>query len=128
MDGNTVLLLILFIPILAFGLLCLVVFLWEARKRKSKAVGSTSTAPVSDDRVLGLAVDRLVALYDGSPRGEGFVRGSTQAAPVRKVGSELNDLGGFKLMRQAHQLFAEKRPQAARNLEMVWDGIGGWGG
>jgi hypothetical protein len=74
------------------------------------------------------AVDRLVALYDGSPRGEGFVKGSGQDVHVRNLGSQLDDLGGFGLMREAHELFAEKRPRAARNLEMVWDGIGTWRG
>jgi hypothetical protein len=98
------------------------------KKNKAKAALSAITGPPADGQALRLAVDRLVALYDESPRGEGFITGSGQAEPVRNVGSQLNDLGGFRLMREAHALFAEKRPRAARNLEMVWGGIGSWGG
>jgi hypothetical protein len=31
-------------------------------------------------------------------------------------------------MKEAHALFAGERPRMARNLEMVWDGVGTWGG
>lgn len=31
-------------------------------------------------------------------------------------------------MKEAHALFAALRPKMARNLEMVWDGIGTWAG
>lgn len=77
---------------------------------------------------MGKLVERLVALYDGSPHGEGFLVYSSEVQPVRAIGQTLDTLGGFKLMLEAHALFAQYRPRAARNLEMVWDGIGNWQG
>jgi HEAT repeat protein len=73
------------------------------------------------------AIAVLVELYDATG-GEGFVTLSVAAEPVRTVGERLNESGSFQLMQEAHSLFAEERPHLARNLEMVWDGIGTWGG
>jgi HEAT repeat protein len=72
------------------------------------------------------AVEKLVYLYDQSPRGEGFYVDSSSAEPVRKIGAHIDELGGFKLMLKVHTRFAELRPYAKRNLEMVWDNIGNW--
>jgi len=73
-------------------------------------------------------IDKLIALYDNSPRGEGFITDSIQAKPVREIGQSLFDSGGKELMLTIHSMFKEKRPFVARNLEMVWDGIGTWRG
>lgn len=74
------------------------------------------------------AAELLAFFYDDSSGGEGFVKGDPEGEPVRELGRRLNALGGFTLMRQAHALFSDLRPAAARNLEMVWDGIGTWSG
>ncbi len=73
-------------------------------------------------------LEKLVELYDSSPRGEGFITHSSSAEPVRRIGEDLNRIDGMDAMLLAHSLFAKARPQAARNLEMVWDGIGSWNG
>lgn len=73
-------------------------------------------------------VDKLITLYDNSLRGEGFITDSIQAKPVREIGQSLFDSGGKELMLTIHSMFKEKRPFVARNLEMVWDGIGTWRG
>ncbi len=66
----------------------------------------------------------LVALYDIKP--EGYL--TSEADEVRQIGQRLYDKGGMEMMRRAHTVFAASRPNHARNLEMVWDGIGGWRG
>lgn len=73
---------------------------------------------------LQKCVERLVALYRQAP--DGFVR--DQAVDVRAIGMLLDETGGMDLMRRAHGLFARQNPGMARNLEIVWDGIGGWMG
>lgn len=82
-------------------------------------------AEIADD-VSNLSVRILLILYDASPQGEGFLTHSREAEPVRQIGRILSEVGGFHLMREIHTHFAGLRPGAARNLEMVWDGIGGW--
>lgn len=77
-----------------------------------------------DGSTLNRCVNRLLELYRKKP--EGYL--TTQAGEVRAVGKELAEEGGFDLMLQAHKLFAQQNPRMARNLEMVWDGIGGWQG
>jgi hypothetical protein len=76
------------------------------------------------------AVARLVAIYEVCP--EGFVVGSGSKGEeeVRRVGKFLNEKGGFELMKQAHADFARRcRIRGApRNVEFLWDGIGGWEG
>jgi len=74
------------------------------------------------------ASELLVACYDRTPRGEGFLMGSYSARDVEDIGRQLDALGGFELMLDVHALFARRRPRAARNLEMVWDGVGRWQG
>ena len=71
-------------------------------------------------------VDLLIALYDQSLRGEGFLKDSYSAKPVQDIGRRLDQLGGFKLIVEVHTLFAQQQPRCARNLEMVWDRIGDW--
>lgn len=84
-----------------------------------------SAADLPDDgSTLNRCVNRLLELYRKKP--EGYL--TTQADEVRAVGKELAEEGGFDLMLQAHKLFAQQNPRMARNLEMVWDGIGGWQG
>ena len=78
--------------------------------------------------LLNECVQELLRLYRQTPGG--FLTDSAAALPVRAVGKKLDEAGGFHLMLQAHELFAANSPGMglARNLEMVWDGIGGWRG
>lgn len=75
---------------------------------------------------INLKVAELVALYDSNS--EGFITYIKSSLPVRTVGEQLNSYGEFKMMIDAHSRFTVLRPQHARNLEMVWDGIGDWRG
>jgi hypothetical protein len=93
---------------------------WEERLQQFL----TSPEPSAEE-----AAEVLAWLYDRSPyRGGGFVKVESPARPVREVGQHLDEHGGFRLMREAHSRFSALRPAMGRNLEMVWDGIGTWGG
>lgn len=85
---------------------------------ESKDVSHSGTALLED------SVNRLLMLYRQTP--EGFLK--EQAGEVRAVGQQLNEAGGMELMLLAHSMFAARNPRMARNLEVVWDGIGGWMG
>lgn len=79
---------------------------------------------------LAIAVNQLVFAYRDNPLG--FVTGDDSWAGrrVRAVGSALNAEGGMTLMQRAHREFSELNevPGAARNLEIMWGGIGEWMG
>jgi hypothetical protein len=77
---------------------------------------------------LSEVINILVKLYDESPKGEGFLRSSPQAKTIKDIGELLNNTGGLRLMQQAHTMFSQERYNCARNLEMVWHGIGEWYG
>ena len=81
-------------------------------------------------KVVSESLNELIRLYSSSPKGEGFITDSYAAEPVRKIGKELNAAGGFQLMLSVHNQFAATYNVrgTARNLEMVWDGIGSWRG
>lgn len=80
------------------------------------------------DLLLQRSVQELLRLYRQSP--QGFLKDSPAAEPVRAIGRELDEAGGFQLMLRAHEQFDAANPGhgLARNLEIVWDGIGGWRG
>jgi hypothetical protein len=93
---------------------------WEERQRRFIA----SLEPSAQE-----AAQLLVWIYDRSPYpGGGFVKVESPARPVRDIGEHLDECGGFRLMTDAHAQFSALRPAVARNLEMVWDGIGAWSG
>ena len=85
---------------------------------------------INVDVIATASVEHLIRLYSSSPKGEGFLVGSNSAERVRMVGELLNKVGGFQLMLVIHKHFASSYQVygAARNLEMVWDGIGSWRG
>ena len=78
--------------------------------------------------LLDYCVDQLVMLYERNPHG--FIMHSLESQPVRDIGTVLNLQGGKDLMLEAHRMFSNRVSilGAARNLEMVWDGIDGWRG
>lgn len=94
-------------------------------EKKAPAAEPVASKPVQDTAsLLEDSVDKLSVLYQGAP--EGFLK--SQAGAVRQIGGDLNNAGGMALMLQAHEMFAARNPQMARNLEIVWDGIGDWMG
>jgi hypothetical protein len=70
-------------------------------------------------------VNNLIKLYDSSPKGNGW---GFEHPDVVAIGEKLNEIGGMEAMREAHAMFAQRRPGVARNLEHIWDGIGSWQG
>jgi len=81
---------------------------------------------ISGAEILEQSVSQLVALYDQTKGGEGYLAHSVDSEPVREIGQRLYELGRHDLMVLAHRRFKKQRPNAARNLEFVWDGIGAW--
>ena len=73
-------------------------------------------------------VKELVMIYSQNPGG--FLMDSPSAEPVKAIGRKLNEAGGKDLMLRAHGIFSANTPGPgrARNLEMVWDGVGSWRG
>jgi len=82
--------------------------------------------------VSAKAADRLLEIYKTRP--EGFVQGArgSREDEIRDIGRLLSERGGFELMRRTHEEFSSKclrvGVRGARNLEYMWDGIGGWQG
>ena len=60
----------------------------------------------------------------------GFYFGNDPTEAVRKIGKRLNEIGGFKLMKNVHTSFSytNKGKGLERSLEQMWDGIGSWRG
>jgi HEAT repeat protein len=97
---------------------------WGALLARGSAPPANALITTPNDALL--ACEMLVACYDRTPGGEGFLKGSYGARDVEDIGRRLDISGGFQLMLDVHALFAQRRPRAARNLEMVWDGVGQW--
>lgn len=102
----------------------------EAIKRLDdmRLINENKKETITKDKALDVCVDELIILYKQKP--EGFLIDSADAQPVRDIGKKLNDAGGFDYMLEAHEMFSAKVNilGAARNLEMIWDGIGSWKG
>lgn len=71
-------------------------------------------------------VDRLIKIYARHP--EGLFPNSLERKTVREIGQTLYETGGLNLMLAVHQEFAARDFIHARNLELIWDGIGEWMG
>jgi hypothetical protein len=80
------------------------------------------------DQFLIDCVKELIMIYSQNPGG--FLMDSPSAEPVKEIGRKLNEAGGKDLMLRAHAIFSANAPGPglARNLEMVWDGVGSWRG
>jgi transcription elongation factor Elf1 len=72
------------------------------------------------------AVNALVRIYENHP--EGLYPDAPDRIKVREIGQSLYDAGGISYMLSAHQEFTHRNHRHARNLEMVWNGIGEWMG
>lgn len=112
------------------------------KKNKKQEDAAQSPDPVisslkdSGDQAMlqSLVADKsaamLLDLYRKQPGG--FVKSDPLVAGIRSIGTNLNNIGGMDLMLETHKSFAascnEIGPGLARNLEMMWDGIGDWRG
>lgn len=92
-------------------------------RNTEKSEGAKTT-----DEILDECVEELLRIYGNNPKG--FLSDSPSAQPVKDIGEKLNATGGMDLMLRAHEIFSarERGIGLARNLEMVWDGIGNWRG
>jgi len=100
----------------------------KAKPRRTAPSAVETTPPTGTDTLLQRSVQELLRLYRQTP--QGFLKDSSAAEPVRAIGRKLDEAGGFQLMLRAHEQFDAANPGngLARNLEIVWDGIGGWRG
>lgn len=96
--------------------------------REFKFEVATSVEETTSKKGISLteAVSLLVEIYENHP--EGLYPHSSDRIKVREIGQALYDLGGMNDMLAAHREFAMRSPRHARNLEMVWNGIGEWMG
>ena len=94
----------------------------------SNPMPKTEVPKGEHQELLSACVQELLRLYQQTPGG--FLSDSAAAMPVRAIGQKLHEAGGFELMLEAHALFAARNPGMglARNLEMIWDGVGNWRG
>lgn len=76
------------------------------------------------------AVIELLQLYGATREGFYPSRSGVSETRVRDIGRQLDAQGGKELMRDVHSKFARmtNTPGGARNLEIMWDGIGSWQG
>jgi hypothetical protein len=72
------------------------------------------------------AVHLLCEIYENHP--EELSPDEPDRSKVREIGQRLYESGGLKIMTEVHHEFAIRHSRHARNLEMVWDGIGEWMG
>lgn len=84
----------------------------------------------SPEAFMDECVEKLLKIFPTTPLDyEGHKRfDAAHREEVRKIGEELDMLGGMRAMRQVGMEFARRRPIHARKLETTWDGIGNWMG
>jgi len=73
------------------------------------------------------AITTIIRMYKYNPL-DGIPDGSTEDTQIKKIGNELDKLGGIGMMLYVHQTFSRYCPNFSRSLEMKWDGIGEWRG
>ncbi|MDX3227181.1 hypothetical protein [Streptomyces sp. ME19-01-6] len=85
-----------------------------------------SVAPtVEEDTRTDELLDELAAIA----RSRGFLRQGREDPRTREIGAELDRMNGMQKMRDVHRVVAaELGGVHARELEVAWDGIGGWQG
>ena len=94
-------------------------------KGKCSRCGKQSPEAFMDD-----CVEKLLAIFPTAPLDyEGHRRfDAAHREEVRRIGEQLDKLGGMRTMRSVGMEFARRRPIHARKLETTWDGIGSWMG
>lgn len=98
---------------------------FDVKLKMEEAPARTRRPPASFEE----AIANLISIYHSHP--EGFVRGEggEDEREIRQIGDFLNRQGGLELMKDAHAVFARGCARGcSRNLEFMWDGIGGWQG
>jgi hypothetical protein len=97
-----------------------------AEKLKDKNVLSEITSDIAIKNELRNAVDKLLEIYSSVENGYSSL--DENVMTLRKIGEELNEQGGIKLMQEAFTDFRTEcnTEGAPRNLEHQWNGIGDW--
>lgn len=92
---------------------------------KCSRCGQQSPEAFMDD-----CVEKLLAIFPTAPLDyEGHRRfDAAHREEVRRIGEQLDQLGGMRVMRRVGEAFAQRRPIHARKLETTWNGIGNWMG
>jgi hypothetical protein len=80
----------------------------------------------SEEHRIGEAVDALLEIYRQHP--DGVQRGTPAADQIESIGRALDEAGGKRLMLAVHEQFESQNRWSARNLELMWSGIGEWMG
>ena len=101
------------------------------REKHNFVIGRCSRCGKKDpEAFMDECVEKLLQIfpitmldYDGHARFDAAHRDE-----VRKIGEDLDKLGGMRAMRRVGEEFARQRPIHARKLETTWDGIGYWMG
>ncbi|MBH0780877.1 hypothetical protein [Nocardia bovistercoris] len=108
----------------AYGQVALYRFLGQGRPEASAPQAGVGGG-VSTEDVLDAAVRELVTLG----LAEGFLSPDGPGARTAEIGRQLDSAGGIDLMKAAHAVVASRVrhvPGMARELDVAWDGIGGW--
>lgn len=92
--------------------------------------GKIPKKDLSADTEIALDTVRLYTIYRVHPEGFQREQQDTMVEEICRIGMRLNREGGKDLMLKAHASFTQKCKiaGAARNLEIMWDGIGEWRG
>ncbi len=102
----------------------------QTKEPSKSSAWDTPLLPLEGNESLAELVERLAVYYRRRPGG--FIPGVRwpEIDDIHRIGSILDQRGGMELMRQAHADFVAScnLPGAARNLEILWHGIGRWQG
>jgi len=98
------------------------------REKILEALGKLKWRPDGPEKDISIdqVVDLLVDIYQDCP--EGIYSETPQERAVRKIGRVIHEIDGIRLMQVVHAQFSARHFQHARNLEMMWSGIGEWRG
>jgi hypothetical protein len=80
----------------------------------------------SEGHTIGEVVDMLHQVYREHP--DGVERGTPASDQLQAIGRAIDETGGKQLMLSVHEQFKIHDTWHARNLELMWDGIGEWRG
>lgn len=103
----------------------------ETREKHDYVDGRCSRCGVqSPEAFMEDCVEKLLAIFPTAQLDyEGHQRfDAAHREEVRRIGEQLDRLGGMRAMRRVGMEFARRRPIHARKLETIWNGIGNWMG
>lgn len=100
----------------------------ELRRRgySTFTIGVMQPTVTSKESLTDRAPGMLINIYDHNPNG--IYPHTSAEKEVKAIGQMIYNAGGMELMLAVHKRFMAKYHNLARNLEMIWDGIGEWRG